>query len=231
MDIKTIENSLSDYPDEISYIIGLGGCNFQCGYCHNVELSRDHKDTISIRDGWILEKLDHVKRTYKVDHVVVSGGEPTIHEDLPDFLVRLKDLELFVKLDTNGTNPEMLGYLIKRRLVDYVAMDIKTKFSSYRDLVGEVDTRNIATSTNLIMVSDIDYMFRTTVVPGFHDENFILWVSYQLEDAKCYQIQNFHNERKTLDSKFQEIKPFSKEELENFRRIAEPHFRKVIVRE
>lgn len=232
MRIKTIEQSFSDYPGEIAYIIGLGGCNFRCGYCHNVHLSRDHEKYPSKDEKEILDFLEGKRKFTKC--VVISGGEPTIHENLPKFVKKLKDLGLSVKLDTNGSNFNMLERLLEEELVDYVAMDVKTVLTHklYDALITrKADLYWLERSMSLIKGSNIDYMFRTTVVPGLHDELVVEEICKLLKGGKRYQIQNFHPENGTLNPEYSKIVSFSRETLERFKEIAAQYFDEVLIRE
>lgn len=230
---KLPEKTLSDYPGKIALELFTLGCNFRCGYCHNPELLKPSQRKVD--EEKVLNFLESKLEDNWYDGVCVSGGEPTIHEDLLDFIRRLKGLGFFVKLDTNGTNPDMLKGLIDENLVDYFAMDIKTVLSEedYQSVVERpVDIDDIARSAGLIRNSDVDYMFRTTVVPGIHDVETIKLIGKMLDRSKLYQIQNIHTENEMLSPIYKKLtKPFPKEVLEEFKKAAEPYFDEVKVRE
>ena len=150
--------SLLDYPDKISAIIFTSGCNFRCGYCHNPEL-------FSSNSEWNEEKVLEFLRTRqgKLDGVVITGGEPTIHKGLPEFIKKIKALDFLVKLDTNGTNPQMLKKLVQSNLIDYVAMDIKAPLSKYKMITG-VEPIGVDESIKFLLKGKITYEFRTTAL-------------------------------------------------------------------
>ena len=163
--------TLIDYPGKIACTVFCLGCNFRCGFCYNKELVLPEKTKSQIK---IPEKefFNFLKgRKNLLQGVTVSGGEPTIYEDLPDFIKKIKKLDYFVKLDTNGSNPEMLKDLIEKKLIDYVAMDIKaplinTKYTQITGIKGILN--KVKKSIKIIKNSGLDYEFRTTIVPTFH---------------------------------------------------------------
>ncbi len=173
--------SFIDYPDHIASVVFTCGCNMVCPYCHNKELLNWGKyDIPSI--------FDHLKkRRGYLDGVVICGGEPTIHRDLPDFIARIKDLGYDVKLDSNGSNPKMLKQLINDKLIDYVAMDIKTSDEKYFDLT-KVDFEEIKDSIDILR--DFGrYEFRTTAYPEIKEADFIKLLERHQDDN--YVIQQF----------------------------------------
>lgn len=149
--------SLIDYEDKLAAVIFTKGCNMNCPYCHNRDL--DSMDNIPLEE--ILTHLN--RRRHLLEGVVVSGGEPTLHGELPDLLKEIKALGYSVKLDTNGTNPRMLEFLIDRKLVDHIAMDIKSTADSYEDICG-MDYYAVSESIGILREFD-SYEFRTTVFP------------------------------------------------------------------
>jgi len=154
--------SLIDYPGHVAAVVFTQGCNFRCPYCHNPELVVPERYESCIADDIIFNHLD--QRRDQLGGVVVTGGEPTIHHDLPTFIMKIKEKGYPVKLDTNGTHPDMLGWLIREGLIDYVAMDIKNSLSRYCLATGvQVDMGRINRSIDIILSSGIEYMFRTTV--------------------------------------------------------------------
>lgn len=153
------KSSLIDYPGKIAAVIFTQGCNFRCPYCHNPELVNGERGTINgkCHEMAVLEFLK--KRIGKLDGVVITGGEPTLHNNLPEFIKQIKNLGFAIKLDTNGTNPEMLKQLIDEKLIDYVAMDIKAPLDKYSEIVcTKVDTDKILKSIGILKNSNIkDY--------------------------------------------------------------------------
>ena len=184
------KSSLIDYPEKISAVIFTQGCNFKCPYCHNPELI-DFKAAEAKASA--AEILDFLKtRQGKLDGVVITGGEPTVHEELPEFIKEIRQMGFLVKLDTNGTNPKMLKKLIEDALIDYVAMDIKAPLEKYQDVVcAKVNTENILTSINILKNSDIDYEFRTTVVKSQLSPDDFLKIGAFISGCKKYYLQRF----------------------------------------
>lgn len=153
--------SLIDYPGKIAAVVFTQGCNFRCPYCHNPELVLPVFFHPIIPESIFFRFLED--RRGKIDAVVISGGEPTIHTDLIDFITAIKNRGYLVKLDTNGSHPAVLEKIIDQKLIDYIAMDIKAPFERYCELSGcEVSTLPIETSIRLIESSDIEHEFRTT---------------------------------------------------------------------
>jgi pyruvate formate lyase activating enzyme len=225
------KTSLIDYPDKVCAIIFTQGCNFKCKFCYNPELVllTDNNQQLTIKEEEIFEFLK--KRKALIDGVCVTGGEPTLHKDLPKFLVQIKKMGFLIKLDTNGTNPKMLEKLIKKKLVDYIAMDIKAslvQFLKYKKISGaKINLKNIKKSIEIIKNSGIDYEFRTTVIPGFHKEEDILQIAKEIFPAKKYFLQQFVPSKKMIDKKYKKIKPYSKEILEKMRDKAKEYVERV----
>jgi pyruvate formate lyase activating enzyme len=153
------KTSLLDYPDHVASVLFTPGCNLRCPYCHNHQIATDPQPPF-LQEGAALVILENRKRY--VDSVVVSGGEPCMHKELPKFLAKLKERGFAVKLDTNGCYPDNLEQCLS--LVDYVAMDVKTSLGKYK-LLGATDTDAIKRSIEMLKASKVPYEFRTTVVP------------------------------------------------------------------
>lgn len=159
--------SLIDYPSEVSCVIFTRGCNMRCIYCHNSHLVLPELYGETLPEADIFSYLE--SRKDRLSAVVISGGEPTIHPDLPEFIGRVKDTGYKVKLDTNGTNPTMIKNLLEQNLIDYIAMDIKAIPEKYNSICGvKVDTECIAESIELIQNSSIKKEFRITLLNGMH---------------------------------------------------------------
>jgi len=159
--------SLIDYPDEVSTVLFTGGCNWRCTYCHNKHL---WATTPALDINEVLTTL--VKRRKLVTHIVISGGEPTIHPTLEEFIRKLKELNFFVKLDTNGSNPHILQKLIEQKLLDYIEMDVKGPIEKYPTITNaDVNIADILRSIRVIASSNIPHRFRTVYLPEFttHD--------------------------------------------------------------
>jgi len=210
-----LETSFIDWKGHLASVIFTGGCNFRCPYCHNsgLVLSPGNFEDIP---------LDHVYATFKkyknwVEHVVITGGEPTIHEGLPAFMRDLKDRGLMIKLDTNGSNLPVVKRLVAEGLVDYIAMDIKGPVEKYARWCGvETDTAMIANSIDYILEGNVDYEFRMTVVPFLHREEDIYHAAERVSTARRFFIQEFRP-ASTLNPTFAQIKPFSPHKIARIR--------------
>lgn len=205
------KSSLIDYPEKISAVIFTQGCNFRCPYCHNPELISSRSETVPK----VPDLLEFLKtRKGKLDGVVITGGEPTIHKDLPDFIKQIKDMGYCVKLDTNGTNPQMLENLIENNLIDYVAMDIKAPIEKYERVVcSKVNTDNILKSIQILKKSEIDYEFRTTVVKSQLLPEDFEKIGEMISGAKKYYLQKFLPS-KVLDKSFLQEQTYLEQEFE-----------------
>ena len=209
------KSTLIDYPGRPACTVFLIGCNFRCPFCYSSELVLLEKikkqPRISKKEFFDFLK----KRKELLDGVVICGGEPTIHKDLPEFIKKIKKLGYPVKLDTNGSNPEMLEDLIDKKLIDYVAMDIKAPKEKYGKIVGLLDCwndgmlRKIEKSIEILKLGKVDYEFRSTIVPSIHTKEDIIEIARWIKGAKKYFLQNFWAE-KTINPEFEKIKPYSK---------------------
>lgn len=227
--IKGVQKtSLIDYPGKVCSVIFVSRCNFRCPYCHNAELVLNEvKDDINPEE--ILQFLEKKKKW--IDGVCITGGEPTLHKGLADFAREVKKRNLLVKIDTNGTNPKLIGELLKEKLVDYIAMDIKASQKRYRDATkAKFDKKAIQKTIDLIMKSGIKHEFRTTVVPGLFDEKEAEEIGKWLKGAKKFCIQQFRNIDRTLDKKFQDVQPYPPKKLKEFKKILSGYINKVEIR-
>ena len=180
--------SLVDYPGKPCAVIFTAGCNFRCPWCHNWKIAYGDRKDYDIKEQAfkILRKLRK-----KLDAVCVTGGEPTIHNDLPELLTFLRTLGYFIKLDTNGSNPEMVGNVINRKLVDYVALDLKAKPESYPEITGVRYNYWCEVKRTVLVLrrSDIEYEYRMTYVPGLSDEKDLMFLSEFLrEDERLFVV-------------------------------------------
>lgn len=182
------KTTLLDYPEHVAATLFLGGCNMRCPFCHNSELIENPEEL------YTKETIFHFleKRKGILDGVCISGGEPTIHSDLPDFINDIKSLGYLIKLDTNGTNPTMLRQLIEHCSIDYVAMDIKSGLSSYPAACGcDISTDSVLESISILKEECISYEFRTTVVPELHKRMDMLQIGEMLQGNSNYFLQSF----------------------------------------
>jgi len=186
--------SLSDYPGLVAAVVFTQGCNFRCPFCHNGNLIPLNKRACDLlREDEVFDLLR--RRRGRLDGVVVSGGEPTMQTDLSEFLQRLKDLDYAVKLDTNGSRPDVLSDLLARRLVDYVAMDIKAPLPAYERLAGvPVDVAAIRASIALMAGSRIDHEFRTTAVDPLLSVEELDEIRRLVPNGSTYRVQPFRPE-------------------------------------
>lgn len=223
------KTTLVDYPGVIATTVFLNGCNFRCHFCHNSVLAQGKKDEGLIPESELLEYLEG--RIGQIDGVCVSGGEPTLHNDLPQFIEKIKGLGLKIKLDTNGTNPEMLKELIDNKLLDYIAMDIKGPAEIYPKIVNtEVDMDKIKESVDLIINSGIKNEFRTTILPDFYNESHIEAIKVMIKGADCYYLQQFRASEGVLNPEYQKASVYTKEQLEKLADGLRKDIKKVKVR-
>ncbi len=182
-----VKFTLIDFPGRPAAIVFTQGCNFRCRYCHNPELVYPHLFTPSVPEEEIWSFLK--RRQGTLEGVVVSGGEPTLQADLVPFMSRLKEMGYKTKLDTNGSRPEVLRELIDKKLVDFIAMDLKAPFEKYVDITGvEVNSTVLQQSMDLILQSGLEYQFRTTYDKEVLNDNDIATLS-KLTDGKNYKVQ------------------------------------------
>ena len=190
MDFVAINKlSLLDYPDKVSCILYTRGCNFRCPFCHNgLTLLENVSDFIPFEE--ILSFLR--KRIGILDGVVISGGEPTLMPDLKEKIKAIKELGFLVKLDTNGSNPDLLEELMEEELIDYVAMDIKNSLFKYSLTAGrEVDTDKIVKSLRILQNGKVDYEFRTTLIKEYHNELDMISMGKMLKGSPRLYLQEF----------------------------------------
>ena len=203
------KTTLLDYPDKIACIVFTKGCNFSCGYCHNPELFKNETPTVNLSE--FFDFLD--KRVGKLDAVVVTGGEPTLHKDLPEFIKQIKNKGFLVKLDTNGTNFEMLKQLIDANLLDYVAMDIKAPLEKYEKIVRTtLNLDNVKNCIELLKTNVVDYEFRTTVVKSQLSFEDFKQIADLIAGTPKYYLQKFQA-TKILDETLMNETSYTDEEF------------------
>ncbi|MDH4219016.1 MAG: anaerobic ribonucleoside-triphosphate reductase activating protein [Candidatus Aminicenantes bacterium] len=226
VEIKGLEKfAPKDFPGVLTCTVFLGSCNFRCPYCHNADLVLNPESLPTFPMDYFIDFLD--SRKDWLEGVCVTGGEPLIHKDLEDFLSVLKERRLLVKLDTNGSFPSRLSALIQKDLLDSVAMDVKAPLEKYRDVTkSSVNPEDIQKSIEIIMNSSVEYMFRTTVVPGLVEAEDIIKMGQMLKGAKVFQIQQFspHN---TLEPSFEQKNPFPEKEIQAMAEAAKEFFSEV----
>jgi pyruvate formate lyase activating enzyme len=228
VEIKGLEKfSPLDFPGFIASTVFLGGCNFRCPFCHNADLVLRPDTLTSMPLDYFVTYLD--SRQGWLEGVCVSGGEPLLDEDLEVLLRVIKDRNLLVKLDTNGSLPDRLRDLIRSGLVDQVAMDVKAPLARYKQVTrSEVPEDDIVRSIDAIRGSRLPYMFRTTVVPGVVGERDLLEIAQMLHGAALFQVQQF-SPRNTIDKNYVQIEAFTPAEVERLAGLLRSYFREVRV--
>jgi pyruvate formate lyase activating enzyme len=205
------KTSLIEYPGKICSVVFTQGCNFRCPYCHNPELVDPSRFTQSLPADEVLSFL--AMRRGKLDAVSITGGEPTIQDDLLPFLRKIRELGFPVKVDTNGSNPDVLGQIIEDGLADYIAMDIKSPLAKYPETAGvSCDVRKVESSIQAVMRSNLAYEFRTTLVTGLLSPDDVIEIGTLIKGASRYVLQRF-TPSKHLDQKYLNAEAFSEEEL------------------
>lgn len=228
VEIKGLEKfAPKDFPGFISSTVFLPGCNFRCPFCHNSDLVLRPEALASIPMDFFLAYLD-TRRDW-LEGICVSGGEPLLEPGLEELLAVLKERKLLVKIDTNGSCPDRLEELIKAKLVDWAAMDIKAPLERYAEVVrSKVRTETIERGVEIVRNSGIPYMFRTTVVPDLVGDEDILKISKWLRGSSIFQIQQF-SPLNTLEPGYEKIKPFGLAEIQKMADVARPYFSEVRV--
>ena len=201
--------SLIDYPGMVASVLFTPGCNLRCPFCHNWRIVVDPKPPF-LQEATALEILDSRKRY--VDAVVVTGGEPTMHKELPRFLAKLRSKGFFVKLDTNGFYPDVLEECLPS--VDFVAMDVKTCIEKYR-VLGASDTSGLLRSVEMLKTGKVAYEFRTTVVPDLVTSDDVACIGDLVKGAKTHAFQQFVP-KDLLDKKYELLSPYSPERINEF---------------
>ncbi len=215
--------SLIDYPNKVASVLFTPGCNLRCGFCHNWRIAVNPQPPF-LQEATALEMLENRKKY--VDAVVVSGGEPCIHKELPKFLAKLKERGFSVKLDTNGCFPgvleECLGF------VDYVAMDLKTSPEKYRRL-GATETAGLMRTVEILKTGKVPYEFRTTLVPDLVTEQDVACIGEVAEGAETVVLQQFVPDD-TLDKTFMALRPYAPEVINGFAESMRKHAHNLLLR-
>jgi pyruvate formate lyase activating enzyme len=225
------KNTLIDYPGKLSCVLFLSGCNFSCPYCHNPDLASGRLTG----NAWPDEKAVYdflESRKGFLDGVVISGGEPTLDRGLFPLCEKIKRIGYPIKLDTNGSQPQVIRQLIDEGLVDYIAMDIKTDLLHYSPLIAkDYDPAQILASIHTIMETARAYEFRTTCVKPIVDEESIEEISKTIRGAALYALQNFRNGRVLRPEYFAENQgSYDEDGIKLLKSIAEPWVKECIIR-
>lgn len=218
--------TLLDFPGKTACTIFTAGCQLRCPFCHNAALAFGDPGQPHDEEE-VLQFLN--KRQGLLDGVCLTGGEPLLNPDLADFLVKVRQLGFSIKLDTNGFSPDRLASLLERKLVDYVAMDIKSSPQGYAKACGlsAVDMQPIRKSIALLMDGGIEYEFRTTVVKGIHTESDIEDAAKLIAGAKQYFLQQYVDPGDQGHSGWE---AFSPEEMRRFAAVAKPYVKNIGIR-
>lgn len=223
--------TLIDYPGKVATTVFTVGCNFRCPFCHNPELIDFPKESLPTyreNEQVFFDFLE--KRKGLLDGVCVTGGEPTVQPDLLEFLEKIKKMGFLVKLDTNGNRPEVVKEVVRRKLADFFAMDIKNRSGKYAETAGvDIDEAKIRESIALIRGSGIPYEFRTTVVPGLHEEDDFDGIVSLIDGADAYYLQEFRDFR-ILSPSLRERSKGKTIDLDRIAAKLAPHFGTVGVR-
>jgi len=220
--------SLIDFPGLLSCIVFTQGCNFRCSYCHNPELVLPEKFSPEIDIDSFFQFLE-MRKKY-LEGVSITGGEPTIHSDLPLFIEKIKNMDFKVKLDTNGWNPEILKKLFEKELLDYISMDVKGPFDKYSEIAGvKVDIEKIKESIELIKEAKIPYEFKTTVVKSQISFNDFKKIGEVIKGARHYFLQKFIP-TKCVNPSFLKETTYSDEEFEDIKKFMNSFVEKCEIR-
>ena len=219
--------AMVDFPGKLAATVFTGGCNLRCPFCHNALLVTRLAESPSLSEEGILSFL--ASRKNLLDGMVLSGGEPLMQPGCTDFLQKVRDLGLSIKVDTNGCYPEVLRDILNRGLVDYVAMDIKNRREKYAETVGipNFDLSPIEESIQILKTSGVDHEFRTTVVQELHTDDDIRAIAQWVQGAPTYALQKFVDSGNLISTGLHSPEPLV---LEGFSRIAAPFFKQVLVR-
>jgi pyruvate formate lyase activating enzyme len=220
--------SLIDYPGRISAVVFTQGCNFRCSYCHNPELVDPARFGALLPEAETFAFLE--RRRGKLDAVTLSGGEPTLQPDLLPIAGRIRSMGFLVKVDTNGSRPDILEKLLDAGVVDYLAMDIKGPPDEYRRIAhSDIAAETIRRSIEVIMASGVAYEFRTTVVKSLLKAGDLSRIAASVKTARLFVLQGFVPS-KTLDARFLEESPFPRDELDRIRQDLEKELPRVAIR-
>ena len=220
--------SLVDYPGRLCAKAIIPGCNFRCPHCTNADLVLDYLGTEMLPERDVLDHLYRVKGY--LSGLCLGGGEPTLHNGILSFMYRVKSLGYKLKLDTNGTRPKRLNKLMEEKVVDYVTLDLKAPLERYAEVVRyKVDLKAVKQSIKLLRRGGVDHEFRTTVVPGLIEGEDLEKIAQLLVGSKRFVIQQFRP-GKTMCPEYEEVKPYSVNELREFRDRIAPYFAECKIR-
>jgi len=220
--------TLLDFPKHLAATIFVGGCNLRCPFCHNASLVLDPTTQPIIPVEEVLKVL--TKRIGILEGVCITGGEPTLYSDLPELIRQIKSLGLAVKIDTNGTNPEMIKSLVDHHLIDYVAMDIKNSKEKYglTSGIADINLDAINESITYLLTEPVDYEFRTTIVKEYHTAEDMRSIGGWITGAKSYFLQSYKDSGDIISG--EELNALSKETMKDFVALLTPYINQVSLR-
>ena len=219
--------SLVDYDGFVAATVFTGSCNFRCGFCHNSALVLDSKNLSVIPESEILDYLN--KRKGILEGLCITGGEPTLNPDLPDFIRKVKDIGYSVKVDTNGTDPETVELLARERLADFFAIDIKNDRENYAEIIGfkTFDTSTVEKTVEFLLSGSVKYEFRTTLIAEYHKAENIKRIAEWIKGADKYFMQKFKSGENCIS---QGLSPVPDETAKEFAEIIKPYVKAVGLR-
>ena len=221
------KTSLLDYPDTLSAILWTIGCNFCCPFCYNKNLVIGKTESISEEEIFSFLK----KRQGMLEGLVISGGEPLMQKDIVDFVGKVKRLGYLIKIDTNGMFPDKLEELFDKKIVDYVAMDVKAPKKKYNQLAGvKVDISKIEKSIDIIRKDSPGYEFKTTFAPNLLKKEDVVEIAKWLDGAKNFYLQQFKNNPPLISSEFDKVSSYDKEYVLETLEAIKPYFKNCFVR-
>jgi pyruvate formate lyase activating enzyme len=222
--------TLIDFPGTIATTVFTVGCSFRCSFCHNPELVLPEK--FPAKNNLEAEFFQHLmKRQGKLEGVCITGGEPTIQKNIIPFIRKIKELGFKVKLDSNGSQPDVLAEILREKLVDYIAMDIKSSPENYHKAIAmQFDMNKIKKSVTMIMESGVPYEFRTTVVPGIHLESDFLKIAKWIKGANMYYLQEYRDSV-VIDEEFKIKNSGIVLSLSRIEKTMKPYLKKIAIRE
>ncbi len=213
--------TLLDYPGQLAAVVFTKGCNFRCHFCYNPLLVWPDRETDEKKYEKTYSPISEdefflflEKRKGKLDGVVITGGEPTLHADLPYFIKKIRALNYKIKLDTNGTNPEAIKKLLAENLLDYIAMDLKASFDKYESVVGvKINCQELEKSVKIVIESGLPHEFRTTVVPGLLELSDFDKMGKIIAGADAWYLQKFKSDTELVDRDLERHAPFTDKEM------------------
>ena len=223
--------TLIDYPGQLAAIVFTKGCNFRCHFCYNPLLVWPDRETDEKKYEKTYSPISEDEfflflrsRKGRLDGVVITGGEPTLHRDLPEFIKKIRALGYKIKLDTNGTNPEVLSGLLKEKLLDYIAMDLKAPDDKYEKVTGvKINCQNLEKSVKMVIESGLPHEFRTTVVPGLLELSDFDKMGTAISGADAWYLQKFKSDTELVDRDLEKHAPFSDKEMEEMASVGKKY--------